>query len=160
LVSGRAVGLQAWLTLCGAKLSRDHSGNLSPSRSVCVMRGAAPVALPPLLSAAHDASRHSQGCCCLVGLETPDFGLRDLRFSSGRLSFGIVSFVVSVACQVSLAFPGCPVLVPVVMSGHRWLGRLPHFGANPAILVCGCWALALFASLTSRSKGRAARWRF
>ena len=113
-----------------------------------------------LLPAAHDASRHSLGCCCLVGLGTPGFGLRDLRFSLGRLSFSIVSCVVSMACQVSLAFPGCPVLVPMVMSGHRWLGRLPHFGANPAILVCGCLALALFAGLTSRSKGRAARWRF
>jgi len=70
---------------------------------------------------------------------------------AGAVRFGIVSFVVSVACQVSLAFPGCPVLALVVMSGHRWLGRLPLIGANPAIWVCGCLALALFAGLSRSS---------
>ena len=40
------LGCNRWLTHWGAKSSRDNSGNLSTSRSVCVMRGAAPVALP------------------------------------------------------------------------------------------------------------------
>ena len=39
-------GCNRCLTHWSAKSSRDNSGNLSTSRSVCVMRGAAPVALP------------------------------------------------------------------------------------------------------------------
>ena len=35
---------------------------------------------------------------------------------------GFASFMTSVACLFSPAFSSCPVLAPVVKSGHRWVG--------------------------------------
>jgi len=118
-------------------------GNLSPSRSVCAMRGAASVALPrccpPRTTQA--AIPRVAGAWSICGLPVLAYGVFGLGFRRGGSGLALLSCMVSVACQVFLAFPGCPVLVPVVMSGHRWLGRLPHFGANPAIwfVVVGLW---------------------
>ena len=49
----------------------------------------------------------------------------------------------------------------LVKFGHRWVWCLSHIGANRSVWVGGGWTLAaIILGLTSRSKGRAARWRF
>ena len=106
--------------------------------------------------------------CSRVGLFRFTVGF---CFSGGFVTsvvrrFGFASFVASVACQLSSAFSGCPVLAPVVLCP---LGKspvivglgVPHTSGQSKLfgwLVVWPWRLLL--GLTSRSKGRAARWRF
>ncbi len=73
--------------------------------------------------------------------------------------FGFASFVASVACQLSPAFPGCPVLAPVVKSSHRWglafpiyRGK-PGFRRNPVCFVGDSWAFAGIAWPNKSVKG-------
>ena len=99
---------------------------------------------------------------CRFCLQTSRVGL--FRFSVGFCfsgcfvtravrRLGFASFVASVACQLPPAFSGCPVLAPVVKSGHRWVRRSPHIGANQALWVGGSLALAVITRPNKSVKG-------
>jgi len=78
----------------------------------------------------------------------------------GKLD-GAVGFVgPAVRCHVWASVVSLALCIfHVAFAGFRWSCAL-RIGANPALWVGGSLALALLAGLTSRSKGRAARWRF
>ena len=107
------LGCNRWLTHCGAKLSRDNLGNLSSSRSVCVI---------PRVAVA-------------VGLGSPGFGLRGLRFSPGRLQLWHCTFcglcdLPSVSCFSRLpGFSSCGnVRSPLAWASATHRSKSGYFG--------------------------------